>query len=115
MVNRQWKDSAASQPDIFRSAEADLVRQHLLHLVASHHGTKEWGSPVTPKTPEAVLLHAIDNMDAKMEIIHDVYNGPGGDDGGIFDGGRLMGGTAILPLAKSLSNGSATSADGAQG
>jgi 3'-5' exoribonuclease len=102
MVNRQWKDSSASQPDIFRRDGADLVRQHLLHLIASHHGTKEWGSPVTPKTPEAILLHAIDNMDAKMEIISDVYNGSGTAEGGIFDGGRLMGGTAILPLTKSL-------------
>ena len=44
---------------------ADLLDQ-LRHLVLSHHGKLEWGSPVPPQTPEAVALHAIDNLDAKM-------------------------------------------------
>jgi 3'-5' exoribonuclease len=47
------------------------TRIHLLHLVASHHGTNEWGSPITPKTPEALILHTIDNLDAKMEFYRD--------------------------------------------
>ncbi len=36
------------------------------HLIVSHHGTREFGSPEPPKTLEAVLLHHIDNIDAKM-------------------------------------------------
>lgn len=44
----------------------DLLRQ-LVHLIASHHGTYEWGSPVLPKTVEAVLLHQIDLMDSRMQ------------------------------------------------
>lgn len=101
MVNRQWKESVAGKPEDFSDKNADLWRQHLLHLVASHHGTKEWGSPVTPKTPEAQLLHAIDNLDAKMEMFMDVYTA-GGDaknpDGPkIYDGGRVVGGTVISP------------------
>lgn len=42
---------------------------HLRHLILSHHGTKEWGSPVEPKTYEAMLLHMVDNIDAKMEML----------------------------------------------
>lgn len=101
ILNRAWKDAASTQPDVFSGAEADLIRQHLLHLVASHHGTKEWGSPVTPKTPEALLLHAIDNMDAKMEMISDVYSSNPSQNG-IHEGGRLLGGSIITPLKAAL-------------
>ena len=44
---------------------ADL--RHLIHLVASHHGNLEWGSPVVPKTLEAVLLHQIDLLDSRVQ------------------------------------------------
>jgi len=36
------------------------------HLIASHHGQYEWGSPKRPKTLEAELLHQLDNLDAKV-------------------------------------------------
>lgn len=36
------------------------------HMILSHHGKLEWGSPVRPKTPEAIALHYIENTDAKM-------------------------------------------------
>ncbi len=42
------------------------ARQQLLHLILSHHGTHEWGSPVVPKTLEAVLLHQIDLLDSRV-------------------------------------------------
>lgn len=45
--------------------EADLRR--LVHLIAAHHGTHEWGSPVKPKTLEAVLLHQIDLLDSRVQ------------------------------------------------
>ncbi|QTA80902.1 3'-5' exoribonuclease [Desulfonema limicola] len=38
----------------------------LKHLIVSHHGSKEFGSPEVPRTIEAVLLNHIDNIDAKM-------------------------------------------------
>ena len=41
--------------------------QQLVHLIASHHGNLEWGSPVTPKTLEALLLHQIDLLDSRMQ------------------------------------------------
>jgi 3'-5' exoribonuclease len=39
------------------------------HLILSHHGEKEYGSPEVPKIPEAFALHFIDLMDSKMQIV----------------------------------------------
>lgn len=41
--------------------------QQLIHLIASHHGKLEWGSPVEPKTIEALLLHQIDLLDSRVQ------------------------------------------------
>lgn len=41
--------------------------QQLVHLIAAHHGTQEWGSPTVPKTLEAVLLHQIDLLDSRIQ------------------------------------------------
>lgn len=41
--------------------------RHLVHLIASHHGKQEWGSPVVPKTLEAVLLHQLDLLDSRVQ------------------------------------------------
>jgi 3'-5' exoribonuclease len=47
----------------------DLALQ-LKHLLISHHGQYEWGSPRKPMTLEAIMLHFLDNLDAKMNGIH---------------------------------------------
>ncbi len=39
------------------------------HLVLSHHGKYEFGSPKLPMTPEAILLHYLDDLDAKMQTV----------------------------------------------
>jgi 3'-5' exoribonuclease len=39
------------------------------HLVLSHHGEYEFGSPKLPMTPEAIVLHYLDNLDAKMQTV----------------------------------------------
>lgn len=39
---------------------------HLLHMVLSHHGDYQFGSPVLPATAEAIALHYLDNLDAKL-------------------------------------------------
>ncbi|RSK26318.1 3'-5' exoribonuclease YhaM [Bacillus sp. HMF5848] len=41
----------------------------LQHLVLSHHGKAEWGSPKPPMIKEAEMLHYIDNLDAKMNMM----------------------------------------------
>lgn len=45
--------------------EPPLAR-HLKHLILSHHGLPEYGSARLPQTPEALALHYVDNLDAKM-------------------------------------------------
>jgi|TARA_B100000686_G_scaffold340539_1_gene416403 3'-5' exoribonuclease len=39
---------------------------HLKHLIISHHGQYEFGSPKLPMTLEAITLHHLDNLDAKI-------------------------------------------------
>jgi 3'-5' exoribonuclease len=55
------------------------------HMVLSHHGKYEFGSPKLPMIPEAVLLHYLDDMDAKMqtmssEFARNVAAGRGADE-----------------------------------
>jgi len=45
------------------------VRVLIEHMILSHHGQLEFGSPKTPCFPEALLLHHIDNLDSKMEAM----------------------------------------------
>lgn len=45
----------------------------LSHMVLSHHGKYEYGSPVLPLTREAYLLSVIDDLDAKMMILDKAY------------------------------------------
>jgi 3'-5' exoribonuclease len=40
---------------------------HVIHMILSHHGRREWGSPVSPATPEAWILHAADNLSARID------------------------------------------------
>lgn len=42
----------------------------LEHLILSHHGSKEFGSPVEPMTVEAFILAACDDLDAKLHQVH---------------------------------------------
>ena len=44
----------------------DEIKWQLQHFVLSHHGQREFGSPVLPMTREALALHALDNLDAKL-------------------------------------------------
>ncbi len=50
------------------------LRDLLEHMVLSHHGQLEFGSPKLPVFPEALLLHHLDNMDSKMELIRSVLD-----------------------------------------
>lgn len=55
-----------------RAAGLDPGRlEHIIHLIASHHGTHQWGSPVVPMTPEAVVLHAADYAASRLEAVLD--------------------------------------------
>ncbi len=45
------------------------IRLRIEHMLLSHHGKKEFGSPVTPKTVEAQMFFMMDDMDARMGAI----------------------------------------------
>lgn len=46
----------------------------LLHIIVSHHGSREFGSPEPPKTLEALLLYYLDEIDAKINGVRDFIN-----------------------------------------
>ena len=47
----------------------DELRAELLHLIVSHHGARERGSPVPPASLEACLLAAVDDLDARINQV----------------------------------------------
>jgi len=47
----------------------DQLKTLLEHLIISHHGQYEFGSPKLPMFPEALMLHYLDDLDSKMEIM----------------------------------------------
>jgi 3'-5' exoribonuclease len=59
----------------------DDLRSQIEHLIASHHGTREHGSPVEPKTVEAFILASVDELDAKLSQVRKaIAEDPGGDE-----------------------------------
>ena len=102
-VNRLWqKLRLEKEYESWRdlTPESDLVRLHLLHLVIAHHGEKEFGSPVEPKTPEAWALHLVDNLDAKLEIIFAAYQTAPRLTPQILDRVRPLHSNPVVPLPK---------------
>lgn len=55
------------------------LKLQILHVVLSHHGKLEFGSPVTPRTPEAFLVHTLDDLDGKLESIFRLIADDAGD------------------------------------
>ncbi len=66
LVRRSMADLGIVDPDL---------AMQLAHMVLSHHGRREWGSPVEPKTPEAVLLHFLDQVDSRMGMVFEALEG----------------------------------------
>ncbi len=77
---------------------SDEVRLHLIHLVLAHHGALEFGSPVVPKTPEAIALHYVDNLDARLEMIFQGYKTGAETSPGVFDYVRPIGANPVRAL-----------------
>jgi 3'-5' exoribonuclease len=53
----------------------------LEHLIISHHGQYEFGSPKLPMFPEALMLHYLDDLDSKMEAMRAQFDRDAGMDG----------------------------------
>jgi 3'-5' exoribonuclease len=47
----------------------DRLRTLVLHMILSHHGKLEFGSPKLPMIPEALVLNFLDDLDAKMQAV----------------------------------------------
>lgn len=65
--------------DMIREASVDKpldeeTRLRLEHLVIAHQRLPEWGSPKPPMTPEALIVHYADDLDAKFRAMVDVLN-----------------------------------------
>ncbi|HUF47067.1 MAG TPA: HD domain-containing protein [Vicinamibacterales bacterium] len=58
------RDAIAGLPDF-----PDLLRIEIEHLILSHHGAREFGSPVEPMTVEAFLLARADDLDATINQV----------------------------------------------
>ena len=97
LVNTIWRDLPKEGWEQLSPASEE-VRLHLLHLVASHHGQLEFGSPILPKTPEAALLHFIDNIDARMEMFFTAYQASHSSQNGPLEWVRPLGVAPVTPL-----------------
>ncbi len=81
---------------------SEQVRLHLLHLIGSHHGQYDFGAPVLPKTPEAIVLHHVDNIDAKLEMLFEGYKTATQLAPNIFERVRPFTHNLVRPLAHGI-------------
>ena len=61
-------ERCAAIPDFPKDLET-----HLVHIILSHHGAYEFGSPRLPQTLEAVLVHHLDDMDSKVGELMEIF------------------------------------------
>ena len=101
LVNRLWRRLMEREGTAWAGMlpSSESVRLHLLHLIGSHHGEHQFGSPVLPRTPEAILLHHVDNIDAKLEMMADAYDTSTLLAPNIFERRRPLPGNPVRPLA----------------
>jgi len=59
-------EKAAKVPDLTSEPFPVELLLRLKHMILSHHGSYEFGSPKLPMTPEAIALNCLDNLDAKV-------------------------------------------------
>ena len=98
LVNKLWRELPLDDWRELKPHNED-VRLHLLHLIASHHGQYDFGSPTLPRTPEAHALHYIDNLDAKLEMVKDAYATANEVAPGIFERQFPLPAPLVTPLA----------------
>jgi 3'-5' exoribonuclease len=59
-------EKSAKVPELTGEPFPDELLLRLKHMIVSHHGSYEFGSPKLPMTPEAIALTCLDNLDAKV-------------------------------------------------
>jgi len=70
ILNKKIQQVAEAQQEPF--PEETIWR--LKHMILSHHGEYQFGSPKLPMTPEAIALHYLDNLDAKVHEFSKLIN-----------------------------------------
>ena len=102
LVNALWRRLSVENFEAWKHLfpASEDVRMHLLHLIGAHHGEPEFGSPVAPKTPEAMALHYIDNLDARLEMFAAGYTTAKPLAARIFDRVRPLPGNLVKSLEK---------------
>src|SRR3990170_1642793 len=74
-MGAEWVAGECARIEGFPADKTMLVK----HMILSHHGELEYGSPKRPKTLEAILLHFVENMDSKanafLEAMEDLREG----------------------------------------
>jgi 3'-5' exoribonuclease len=92
MVRRRIEDIPGFDPSL---------AQAVLHIILSHHGSLEHGSPVVPCTREAVLVHMIDNLGGRLGSFDRLERElPAGDSWSRFD--RALSGSAYFGGRKAV-------------
>jgi 3'-5' exoribonuclease len=68
--------------------------RELEHILLSHHGDMQFGSPVRPLTREALVVHFMDNLDSKLKIMGEAL--PEADDTGFTPYNKWLEGRAYV-------------------
>lgn len=61
------------------------------HLIVSHQGSYEWGSPKVPQTLEAIILHYLDDLSAKVNIFRRAMEKDSGENGHFSSFNKALG------------------------
>ena len=69
MAVEMLTEAAAKVPDLTGEPVPRELMLRLRHMILSHHGELNYGSPKVPMTPEAMLLHLIDLIDTRMHMV----------------------------------------------
>lgn len=89
-----WEMEEKPDPEEFRL---------LKHMIASHHGALEYGSPVVPATPEAMVLNYLDLLDSRMDMFEHTMDSmqPGSVSGSVY----ALGGAHVYCRAQKITTG----------
>ena len=76
----------------------DSLRARIEHIILSHHGKLEFGSPKEPAFPEALVVHYLDDMDSKLESIRAQYEADAEREGDFTSRNRALGRELLKPM-----------------
>jgi 3'-5' exoribonuclease len=80
MVSNLWDSAVRPEVPDELAVTAAREKELLLHIILSHHGRQEWGSPVLPRTAEAVVVHFADVISSTLHsCFHAIEQTPEGE------------------------------------